>query len=188
MSSCSCFGKSGELRGVPPTQSISEREGLQNDETSPSLNMGRLARKMAGKRTACPRFSPQLKIAALSPFISERMCYNVFKPNQPRIPMPKTRVFSDHEKRQAMEPLHQPTLRRRQIATLSEKSFSLSDKRTMWDKVLTNQQQYDTLTLTLALHAIADKSLRRPQSPPTMPIPAQLANTPAWNSGYVLYP
>ena len=103
---------------------------------------------------------------ASSPFNSEYMCYNVFKPNQLRIPMPKTRYFSDHEKPQALEPLHQRILRRRQIATLSEKSISLSDKRTMSDKVLTNQQRYNTLTLTLALHLSADESPRRPQKPP----------------------
>ncbi len=84
--------------------------------------------------------------------------------------MPKTSYFSDREKRRAMNLLdihddiiavrlltsiNQRTLPRRRkklpgrrIATLSEKSFPMSDKRTMSAKLLTNQQQSDTLTLT----------------------------------------
>ena len=83
--------------------------------------------------------------------------------------MPKTRNFSDSEKRDAMDLLdihddintvhlltgiNQRTLRRwrkklrRQNATLSEKSISLSDKRTMSDKDLTNQQRSDNLAST----------------------------------------
>ncbi|MCY3779751.1 MAG: hypothetical protein OXG78_05535 [Chloroflexi bacterium] len=79
--------------------------------------------------------------------------------------MPKTRNFSDREKRKAMDLLdnhhdintvhlltciHHRTLRRwrkmlrrRQNPTLSEKSFSLSAKRTMSDIVLTNQKLFD---------------------------------------------
>ena len=62
--------------------------------------------------------------------------------------MPKTRNSSDRAKLHATHPLQQPTLRRRQIATLSEKVFSLSDKRTMSDKTQTNQKHFNTLTLT----------------------------------------
>lgn len=76
--------------------------------------------------------------------------------------MPKNRHFSDREKRDAMDLLdihddinavhlltgiHHRTLRRwrkklrrRQNATLSEKSISLSAKRTMSDKVITKKQ------------------------------------------------
>ncbi|MCY4539530.1 MAG: hypothetical protein OXE52_15030, partial [Chloroflexi bacterium] len=76
--------------------------------------------------------------------------------------MPKTRHISDREKRNAMDLLdihndinavhlltgiHHRTLRRwrkklrrRQNATLSEKSISLSAKRTMSDKVITKKQ------------------------------------------------
>ena len=79
--------------------------------------------------------------------------------------MPKNRNFSDREKRNAMDLLdihndinavhlltgiHHRTLRRwrkklrrRQNATLSEKSISLSAKRTMSDKVLTKKQPPD---------------------------------------------
>ncbi len=62
--------------------------------------------------------------------------------------MPNTRNFSNREKRCATDSLNQSALRRRQIATLSEKGFPLSDKRTMSEETLTNQQHYDTLALT----------------------------------------
>ena len=80
--------------------------------------------------------------------------------------MPNTRNFSDREKRNAMDLLdilndinavhlltgiHHRTLRRwpkklrrRQNATLSEKSISLSAKRTMSDKVITKKQPPDS--------------------------------------------
>ena len=61
---------------------------------------------MLGKRAACPRFSPRLKIASFSSFISEYMFYTIYKPNELSAPMPKTRYFSDHEKRHAVNPLH----------------------------------------------------------------------------------
>ena len=81
--------------------------------------------------------------------------------------MPKTRNFSEREKRDAMDLLdihddintvhlltgiHQRTLRRwrkklrRQNATLSEKSFPVSDKRIMSDNPQTNQKLSDNLT------------------------------------------
>ncbi len=84
--------------------------------------------------------------------------------------MPKTRYFSNPEKTQAMDRLKfhhdinaphlltsiiQPTHRRwrknlprRQNATLSEKSFPLSDKRTMSAKFITNKQLYNNPNLT----------------------------------------
>ncbi len=84
--------------------------------------------------------------------------------------MPKTRNYSDIEKRDAMDLLDihgdinavhlltginhrtlrrwRKKLRRQQNATLSEKSISLSDKRTMSDKYLTNQQQSGNFTPT----------------------------------------
>ncbi|MCY4073223.1 MAG: hypothetical protein OXG60_18175 [Chloroflexi bacterium] len=80
--------------------------------------------------------------------------------------MPKTRNYSDREKRNVMRPLdihidinalhlftgiHHRTLRpwrkrlrRQQNATLSEKSFSLSAKRTMSDKLITKKQRPDS--------------------------------------------
>ena len=76
--------------------------------------------------------------------------------------MPKNKHFSDREKRDAMDLLDihndinavhlltgihhrklrrwRKKLRRRNNATLSEKSISLSAKRTMSDKVITNKQ------------------------------------------------
>ncbi len=70
--------------------------------------------------------------------------------------MPDTRNFSDREKRCATDSLHQSALRRRQSATLSEKGFPLSDKRTMSEEILTNQQHSDALahTLRLAIQAL----------------------------------
>ena len=84
--------------------------------------------------------------------------------------MPKTRNYSEREKRDAMDLLdihddiyavhlltgiHQRTLRRwrkklrrQQKATLSEKSFSLSDKETMSDNPQTKQKLSDNLTPT----------------------------------------
>ena len=94
--------------------------------------------------------------------------------------MPKTRHFSDREQRNAMDLLdihndsnavhlltgiHHCTLRRwpkklrrRQNATLSEKSISLSAKRTMSDKVITKKQP--------------------PDSPAPQPIQSQIAARP----------
>ncbi len=75
--------------------------------------------------------------------------------------MPKTRYFSDPEKRHALNRLKfhddfnavhdqrtRQMLRRGQNATLSEKGFPLSDKRTMSAKLLTNQKPTDNLMLT----------------------------------------
>ncbi len=67
---------------------------------------------------------------------------------------------------------------RRQIATLSELGFPLSDKRTMSAKLLTNQQQSNTSTLTLA----------PPMQPPTNPNAARKAPHKANNSGSGAYP
>ena len=100
------------------------------------------------------------KIASFSPSLSEHLCYNDSYPKQLRTPMPNTGNFSDHEKPQAMNLLdiHDdinpvPSLRAypsplAQNATLSEKGFPLSDKRTMSHKTLTNQKLYDNLALT----------------------------------------
>ena len=95
--------------------------------------------------------------------------------------MPNTRYFSNPEKRRAMNLLaihdditavrllagiNQRTLPRwrrnlpgRQIATLSEKSFSLSDKRTMSAKPLTNHKLLGNLALT------PDPSIQPPTDP-----------------------
>ncbi len=84
--------------------------------------------------------------------------------------MPKTRNFSNREKREAMDMLNihndinavhlltgihprtlrrwRKKLRRRQNATLSEKSISLSAKRTMSDKVITRKQPPDNTAPT----------------------------------------
>ena len=118
------------------------------------LRAARDAGRGRRKRAACPRFSPRLKIAAFNPCISERLCYNDSNPNQLRTAMANTRNFSDPEKRQAMDRLHIPTTSTpparlqaypsrlaqkppdRQNATLSEKGFPMSDKRTMSDILL----------------------------------------------------
>ena len=144
--------------------------------------------------------------------------------------MPNTRNFSDREKPQALALLNihddsktaplltginrrtrrrwRKKLRRRQNTTLSEKSFSLSDKRTMSAKLLTNQKLLNNLTLTL------DASIQPPTNPnavrndshnayndgsgeyhlnDNLELASQkplclCAESPAWNSGYVLYP
>ncbi len=104
--------------------------------------------------------SPRLKIAALNPCLSEHLCYNSFNPNQLSTAMPNIRNFSNPEKPRAMDRLNihddfnaarlltgiiPPThprwrknLPRGQNATLSEKGFPMSDKRTMSDILLTH--------------------------------------------------
>ena len=41
------------------------------------------------------------------------MFYNIYKPNELSAHMPKTRYFSDHEKRHAVNPLHTHPIRLR---------------------------------------------------------------------------
>ena len=89
--------------------------------------------------------------------------------------MPKTRNFSDPEKPNAMHLLtciHHRTLRRRQNATLSEKSFSLSAKRTMSDKLITKKQLPDNSALT------PEKTAINPMNPsvPTVSVYATRRN------------
>ena len=111
--------------------------------------------------------------------------------------MPKTRNFSDPEKRHATNRLNihdnfnaatcledQPTRRRwrkklrcGQNATLSEKGFPLSDKRTMSAKFLTNQKLSDNLMFTPAPPFNSRQTPTSPAKTPIMPITTGVANT-----------
>ncbi len=94
--------------------------------------------------------------------------------------MPKTRNFSDREKPNAIDLLdihndinavhllagiHHRSPRRRQNATLSEKSCSLSAKRTMSEKLITKKQLPDSPAPT------PNAAIQRPANPirPTAP-------------------
>ncbi len=143
-----------------------------------------------GKRAACPRFSPRLKIAAFSPSISEHLCYNSSNPNQLRAAMPNTGNFSDREKRRAMDLLNihddfnafcplagsaypSPLA---QNATLSEKSFSLSDKRTMSYIALTHINNLISSRLLPTPPFIRQQIPTPPVKTPITPIATKVAN------------